>query len=61
MKTQPMLPSSSGHLIITKGLIFIAIVLSEILVLLQMALWPLSAVGDFQLLVQIWPKPQRAL
>ena len=54
MNMQLMLPRSPGHLIqLTKGPIFIPIILSEIRVLLRVPSGPLSAVSDFQLLVQI--------
>ena len=54
MKMHPMLPSFSGHLLkLTKGLIFITITFSEIRMVLRVPSGPLSAVSDFQLLVQM--------
>ena len=61
MITQPILPSSSGHLVkLTKGPIFIAITVSEIWALLQVPSGPLAVVSNFQLFLQIWADCRRA-
>ena len=57
INTQPMLPSSSGHLL--KLINFITITFSEIRPLLWVPSGLLAAVSDFQLLVQIWAECRR--